>query len=299
MRPAAPLPTRSGTRRTRRDFRGGAFEPARMRRSLRPPTRRSTAPTLARRCWLGPLSGQQLQLPRAGLRRGARGSFDAASVHTDIACLVDHPTALPRGGQRRKLHVPGLPLGARGDGGHGDGDKPIWMTELGWTTTTSTCSRGMWAGKKASGVSEAQQAANLARGLPLHVRLPLRGGRDVVHVKDLDTGTDELDHYGLPPATRPRPAWDASAASPRRATRSPAVRRLRRAARHGRARRRQRPLRQALTSGRRHRRHERRPHDLPGRRQGDPQLTGAASPPASPSSSSGRAPSSWRWALTR
>jgi hypothetical protein len=44
---------------------------------------------------------------------------------------------------------------------HGDGDKPIWMTELGWNTQSTapnSCNTGMWAGQKPLGVTEEQQA---------------------------------------------------------------------------------------------------------------------------------------------
>jgi hypothetical protein len=42
-------------------------------------------------------------------------------------------------------------------------DKPIWMTETSWRTTSATCSEGAWAGKKAEGVTEAQQATYLSQ----------------------------------------------------------------------------------------------------------------------------------------
>jgi hypothetical protein len=44
---------------------------------------------------------------------------------------------------------------------HGDGDKPIWMTELGWSTESTaprSCTVGKFAGQKPLGVTEAQQA---------------------------------------------------------------------------------------------------------------------------------------------
>ena len=40
-------------------------------------------------------------------------------------------------------------------------DKPIWMTELSWRTTSAVCSEGMWAGQKPEGVSEDTQATFL------------------------------------------------------------------------------------------------------------------------------------------
>jgi hypothetical protein len=46
---------------------------------------------------------------------------------------------------------------------HGDGDKPIWMTEFGWSTTTQTCDAGTFAGQKPGGVGEADQARYLTQ----------------------------------------------------------------------------------------------------------------------------------------
>jgi hypothetical protein len=40
-------------------------------------------------------------------------------------------------------------------------EKPIWMTETSWRTTSATCSEGTWAGKKPEGVSLEQQARDL------------------------------------------------------------------------------------------------------------------------------------------
>ena len=40
-------------------------------------------------------------------------------------------------------------------------DKPIWMTEMSWRTTSADCSEGAWAGQKPEGVSEQQQATFL------------------------------------------------------------------------------------------------------------------------------------------
>jgi hypothetical protein len=94
---------------------------------------------------------------------GVKGSFDAVGVHTDTACLVSGPGEYYRDergriGQYtfsafREVHA----VMRR----HGDGAKPIWMTELGWgteTTAPGSCNVGKWAGQKPLGVSEARQA---------------------------------------------------------------------------------------------------------------------------------------------
>ena len=50
---------------------------------------------------------------------------------------------------------------------NGDADKTIWMTELGWSTATSPCQRGAFAGRKPAGVPEAQPGREPHRGVPL------------------------------------------------------------------------------------------------------------------------------------
>jgi len=92
---------------------------------------------------------------------GGKGYFDAAAAHTDTACLVDPPTSYYKDQGRiarftflgyRELRATML---ANGD------EKPIWLTEIGWSAAQHTCEVGMWAGQKAAGVSEADQARHL------------------------------------------------------------------------------------------------------------------------------------------
>jgi hypothetical protein len=93
---------------------------------------------------------------------------------------------------------------------NGDGDKPIWMTELGWTTTTTTCSRGMWAGQKAAGVTETAQAANLKEAYHCLAAYPYIEAGMWFTLKDTTAFTDELNHYGLQRYDHShKPAWDA------------------------------------------------------------------------------------------
>jgi hypothetical protein len=94
---------------------------------------------------------------------GVQGSFDAVGVHTDTACLTDGPGVFyrdPRGrvGQYsftgyREVHA----VMRR----HGDGAKPIWLTELGWNTQTTapnSCPVGEKKGTKPLGVTEEEQS---------------------------------------------------------------------------------------------------------------------------------------------
>ena len=111
---------------------------------------------------LGGLTGNDYEFLEGVYAAGGKGSFDAVGVHTDTACNILSPYEFLRGeGNRmiadsflayREVHAVML---ANGD------DKPIWMTELSWRTTSATCAEGAWAGQKAGGVTEEQQATYL------------------------------------------------------------------------------------------------------------------------------------------
>jgi hypothetical protein len=116
----------------------------------------------------GATVGNNFDFVEALYQHGIKGSFDAVGIHTDTACLVNGPDVHYRDEQGkigrytftgyREVHA----VMAR----HGDGDKPIWMTELGWNTQSTapgSCNTGMWAGQKPLGVSEEQQAEFLTQ----------------------------------------------------------------------------------------------------------------------------------------
>jgi Big-like domain-containing protein len=99
---------------------------------------------------------------------GAQGSFDAVGVHTDTACLVNSPDVVYRDEKGRigQYSFTGYREVHAVMSRHGDGAKPIWMTELGWNTQSTapnSCSVGKWKGTKPLGVSEAQQAEFLTQ----------------------------------------------------------------------------------------------------------------------------------------
>jgi hypothetical protein len=85
-------------------------------------------------------------------------------VHTDTACNLLSPYEFLRGADGRMIpdsflayrEVHSVML-ANGD------DKPIWMTELSWRTTAAECEEGAWAGQKAQGVTDEQQATFLSQ----------------------------------------------------------------------------------------------------------------------------------------
>jgi hypothetical protein len=160
---------------------------------------------------LGPLTGNNYGYLEQLYANGVAGSFDAVSVHTDTACLVDPPSSYYReNGNVARFTFLGFRTVHDVMAAHGDGAKPIWMTELGWTTATSTCARGMWAGQKAAGVSEAQQAANVKEAYHCLAGYPYVAAGLWFTLKDSSGEGDELDHYGLQRLDAAhKPSWDA------------------------------------------------------------------------------------------
>jgi len=145
----------------------------------------------------GPTTGNNYAFLEAAYAAGAKGHFDAMAVHTDTACLIDSPTRYYRENGRlarftflgyREVRATML---ANGD------DKPLWMTEFGWSTTGSACDRGMWAGKKAAGVSEADQARFLREAFHCIKEDPYLQVAMWFNSRDLHGDGSELDSYGL------------------------------------------------------------------------------------------------------
>jgi hypothetical protein len=80
---------------------------------------------------------------------------------------------------------------------HGD-DKPVWMTELGWASTTALCERGGRAGTKAGGVTQAEQADFLAKAYGCLANDPWVEQAAWFNLHDLQTGsTNDSLNLGL------------------------------------------------------------------------------------------------------
>jgi hypothetical protein len=96
----------------------------------------------------GPTTGNNYDWVDGLYNNGAKGSFDAVGVHTDTACLDRGPDFFYRdGGRIGQFAFLGYKSVHDVMAAHGDGGTPIWMTELGWSSTTKTCARGQWAGQ--------------------------------------------------------------------------------------------------------------------------------------------------------
>jgi hypothetical protein len=111
----------------------------------------------------GGLVGNNMDFLSQLYDHGAGGSFDAVAVHTDTACLTRGPDRYYRDERGRigrytfsayrEVHA------VMAD--HGDGAKPIWLTEIGWSsksTRPGSCSKGTYAGRKRLGVTPRRQA---------------------------------------------------------------------------------------------------------------------------------------------
>jgi Cellulase (glycosyl hydrolase family 5) len=113
---------------------------------------------------LGGMTGNDYPFLEGVYKAGGKGSFDVVGVHTDTACNILSPYDFLRGEDGRMIPDSFLAyrevratMLANGDG------KPIWMTETSWRTTGAMCAEGAWAGKKAQGVTESQQATYLSQ----------------------------------------------------------------------------------------------------------------------------------------
>jgi hypothetical protein len=150
----------------------------------------------------GPTTGNNYSWLESLYAAGAAGSFDAVAVHTDTACLDRAPDDFYReNGVLARFTFLGYRAVRDTMVAHGDGNKPIWMSELGWSSTNgspTSCTRGMWAGQKPSGVSEANQAAFLTKAYACIANDPYVTKADWFTMRDTSSEpVDELNHYGL------------------------------------------------------------------------------------------------------
>ncbi len=150
----------------------------------------------------GPMTGNDYQWLANLYTAGAAGSFDVVAVHTDTACLDRGPDEFYReNGLLARYTFLGYRTVHDTMVSHGDGNKQIWMTELGWSSTNggpTSCTRGQWIGQKPSGVSEANQAAYLTKAYSCLANDPYVGLADWFTLRDTnDQSVDELNHYGL------------------------------------------------------------------------------------------------------
>jgi Cellulase (glycosyl hydrolase family 5) len=146
----------------------------------------------------GPLTGNNYDFVEGLYTQGAGDSFDAVGVHTDTACGINAPDVFYNENGRigrftflgfREVHSVMV--------AHGDGNKPITMSEMGWSTTTLRCERGRWAGMKDAGVSEATQAAFLTQAYHCLAGYPYMQTGIWFSTRDAGATESEVNRYGL------------------------------------------------------------------------------------------------------
>jgi hypothetical protein len=113
---------------------------------------------------VGGLVGNDYDFVEALYDQQAGPYFDGVGVHTDTSCRIDAPGVVYRdpNGRIGRFAFTGYREVHATMARHGDGAKGIWMTEIGWTDAADIqCEEGANAGKRAKGVTAAQQASFL------------------------------------------------------------------------------------------------------------------------------------------
>ena len=131
---------------------------------------------------------------------GIKGYFDADAIHTDTACNVTSPYVYEYNRDTTTVNQYFF-LGFTGThsimAAHGDGAKAIYMTELGWSSTSAECTTGALGGPEAGGRhrADAGDLPHAGLSLPGAAAVLLRQGRDVVRAlqrRQLDRTAGQL-----------------------------------------------------------------------------------------------------------
>lgn len=146
---------------------------------------------------------------------GIKGSFDDDAIHTDTACNVTSPYIYEYNRDTTTVNQYFF-LGFTGThaimAAHGDGAKGIYMTEIGWSSTSAECSTGAWAGQKLAGVTEAAQATYLTQAYHCLAQPQYSYIKAAMWFELYNSGaaTAPLDNYGLLSSSFvPKPAFAA------------------------------------------------------------------------------------------
>jgi len=146
---------------------------------------------------------------------GAEGSFDAVGVHTDTACNIASPYDFefnPGTHTINQYFFLGFVSIHAAMVAAGDAAKPIYMTELGWSSTDAECEVGHWAGQKAAGVTLQQQAIYLEQAYHCLAQPRYSSVKVAMWFELFDEGSssDPLDNFGLLGQNyAPKPAFAA------------------------------------------------------------------------------------------
>jgi hypothetical protein len=137
-------------------WKGGA-SPAAYTQLLRAAHSAVKSADPAAKVGVGGLIGNDYQYLAGLYNAGAKGSFDFVGIHTDGACNRTDPREAARDADGRisRWSFTGYREVHATMEDHGDGNLPIWMSELGWSVTTGKCPTDS---SEAAGVTRDQQA---------------------------------------------------------------------------------------------------------------------------------------------
>ncbi|MCW2996817.1 MAG: cellulase family glycosylhydrolase [Solirubrobacterales bacterium] len=167
---------------------------------------------------VGPLTGNNADYLQQLYDSGAKNSFDGVAVHTDTACLELGPDVFYRESDRNDRIGRYTFLGYRTVRqvmlANSDGEKGIWMTELGWSSTggkASTCSRIPGSGTRSDGVTVENQAKFLTHAYGCMAQDPyVVAGFWFTMFDAPSEPVNELRHYGLVQSDGShKPSYDA------------------------------------------------------------------------------------------
>jgi hypothetical protein len=122
---------------------------------------------------------------------GVQGSFDVLATHPYMGIADADPTTPDDGTMWTMTHVAAIHnlMAARGDGA-----KPIWFTEFGWSTHGNAANEANWN----RGVSEATQSTYLVRAANMiSANYPYVQRMYWYADRDSTTGTIQYNNYGL------------------------------------------------------------------------------------------------------
>jgi Bacterial Ig domain len=195
-------------------FWQGAPQPAAYAALLKAAFKAVHAADPAAKVLVGGLVGNDVDFVEGLYANGAGGAFDGVAVHTDTACNTTDPTEYYRepNGRIGRYSFTGYREIRKAMLAHGD-DRPVWMTELGWSTTPAVCSVGLRAGTKPGGVGEDGQATFLTKAYECLADDPYVQQGMWFNLHDFDTsGTSFEQRLGLvDDAFRRKPAFAAFA----------------------------------------------------------------------------------------
>jgi polysaccharide biosynthesis protein PslG len=164
---------------------------------------------------LGGLTGNDAPYLAQLYAAGAGGSFDAVGVHTDTACNITSPEVYQYNPGTRTINqydFLGFTSVYATMAANGDAAKPIYVTELGWSTTSAVCQTGIWAGQKSGGVDQATQATYLEQAYHCLAapQYPYVKVAIWFELADNGTSTAPVDNFGLlANDLSPKPAFAA------------------------------------------------------------------------------------------